>query len=34
LAAGEIVRQALKIAAEIDIYTNENITVEEIPCEP
>lgn len=32
LTAGEIVRQALEIAAGIDIYTNENITVEELPC--
>jgi len=33
LAASEIVREALKIAGEIDIYTNQNILVEEIPCE-
>jgi ATP-dependent HslUV protease subunit HslV len=31
LPAGEIVRHALNIAAEIDIYTNANITVEELP---
>jgi ATP-dependent HslUV protease, peptidase subunit HslV len=34
LSAPEIVREALKIAGEIDIYTNQNILVEEIPCEP
>jgi len=34
LPATEIVREALKIAGEIDIYTNQNIVVEEIPCEP
>jgi len=34
LAAVEIVRQALAIAGEIDIYTNQNIAVEEISCEP
>jgi ATP-dependent HslUV protease, peptidase subunit HslV len=34
LSAAEIVRQALKIAADIDIYTNQNIAVEEISCEP
>jgi ATP-dependent HslUV protease subunit HslV len=32
LSAAEIVRQALTIAAGIDIYTNENLTVEELPC--
>jgi len=30
LSAAEIVRIALKIASEIDVYTNENILVEEI----
>jgi ATP-dependent HslUV protease subunit HslV len=30
LPASEIVREALKIAGEIDIYTNTNIAVEEI----
>jgi len=30
LAAGEIARESLKIAAGIDIYTNERIVVEEI----
>ena len=33
LGAGDIVRQALEIAAGIDIYTNTNIVVEEIACE-
>lgn len=32
LTAGEIVRTALEIAAGIDIYTNTNIVVEEMPC--
>jgi ATP-dependent HslUV protease subunit HslV len=32
LTAGEIVREALKIAGEIDIYTNGHLTVEELPC--
>lgn len=32
LSAAEIVRESLKIAAEIDIYTNENIRVEELDC--
>jgi ATP-dependent HslUV protease subunit HslV len=32
LSAGEIVRQSLTIAAGIDIYTNGNLTVEELPC--
>ena len=32
LSAGEIVRESLGIAAEIDIYTNTNLTVEELPC--
>lgn len=32
LSAGEIVRVALEIAAGIDIYTNNNIVVEEMPC--
>jgi ATP-dependent HslUV protease subunit HslV len=30
LAAGEIAREALRIAAGIDIYTNEKITLEEL----
>lgn len=33
LSAGQIVRRALEIAAEIDIYTNRTITVEELACE-
>src|SRR4051812_9427226 len=33
LSAAEIVRQALEIAAGIDIYTNTNIVVEELACE-
>jgi ATP-dependent HslUV protease subunit HslV len=32
LSAAEIVRKALEIAAGIDIYTNTNIVVEELPC--
>jgi ATP-dependent HslUV protease subunit HslV len=34
LTGSQIVREALKIAGEIDIYTNQNIVVEELPCEP
>ena len=30
LPVDEIVRQSLEVAAEIDIYTNTNITVEQI----
>ncbi|MBW8884686.1 MAG: HslU--HslV peptidase proteolytic subunit, partial [Planctomycetia bacterium] len=32
LSASEIVREALQIAGEIDIYTNQHIAVEEISC--
>jgi ATP-dependent HslUV protease subunit HslV len=32
LSAVEIVRRSLEIAAEIDIYTNHQIKVEELPC--
>jgi len=32
LSAKEIVLESLKIASEIDIYTNSNIVVEELPC--
>jgi ATP-dependent HslUV protease subunit HslV len=32
LSAAEIVREALRVAAEIDIYTNDKIVVEELPC--
>jgi len=33
LGAAEIVRTALEIAAEIDVYTNSNIVIEELACE-
>src|SRR5207245_8423116 len=32
-SASEIVREALKIAADIDTYTNQNSAVEEIACD-
>ena len=32
LSAAEIVRKSLEIAADIDIYTNRNIVVEEMKC--
>ena len=32
LSAGEIVRESLKVAGGIDIYTNGHLTVEELPC--
>lgn len=32
LSAAEIVRKSLEIAADIDIYTNRNIVVKELPC--
>ena len=32
LGAAEIVRASLEIAAGLDIYTNTNIAVEELPC--
>lgn len=32
LTAAQIVRRGLEIAAEIDVYTNTNIVVEEMPC--
>ena len=32
LPAADIVRESLRIAAEIDIYTNNNITLEELQC--
>ena len=32
LTAAEIVCESLTIASEIDVYTNDNIIVEEIPC--
>jgi ATP-dependent HslUV protease subunit HslV len=34
LSAAEIVRESLEIAAEIDVYTNTNIVVEELPARP
>src|SRR5262249_61936597 len=33
LSAAEVVRESLGIAAGIDIYTNTNLTVEELPCQ-
>jgi ATP-dependent HslUV protease subunit HslV len=33
LSAPEIVRRSLEIAADIDIYTNSHIAVEELACE-
>ena len=33
LGAVEIIRTALEIAADIDVYTNTNIVVEELTCE-
>ena len=32
LSATDIVRESLRVAAEIDIYTNDNIIVEELQC--
>jgi len=32
LSAAQIVQKALEIAADIDVYTNRNIVVEELPC--
>ncbi|MGD9645133.1 MAG: ATP-dependent protease subunit HslV [Pirellulales bacterium] len=32
LTAPQIVRKALEIAAEIDVYTNGNLVIEELPC--
>jgi ATP-dependent HslUV protease subunit HslV len=32
LSAAKIVREALTIASDIDVYTNSNLIVEEIPC--
>ncbi len=32
LSSSEIVRESLKIASEIDVYTNNTIIVEELPC--
>ena len=33
LSASEIVKESLDIAADIDIYTNHNIVVEELECQ-
>ena len=33
LSAREIVEASLKIAADIDIYTNDNLVIEEMPCQ-
>ena len=33
LSAVDIVRESLAIAGGIDIYTNLNLTVEELPCQ-
>lgn len=33
LSAAEVVRKSLEIAAGIDIYTNKEIVVEELPCQ-
>lgn len=33
LSAAEIVREALAVAAEIDVYTNSSIIVEELKCQ-
>ena len=32
LKSKEIVTESLKIASSIDVYTNESIMVEELPC--
>jgi ATP-dependent HslUV protease subunit HslV len=32
LSASEIVKEALTIASDIDVYTNSHLIVEEIPC--
>ena len=32
LPTEDIVRESLKVAAEIDIYTNDSIIIEELPC--
>ncbi len=32
LSATDIVRQSMRIASEIDVYTNEHLVVEEIAC--
>jgi ATP-dependent HslUV protease subunit HslV len=32
LGAAEIVRRSLEIASEIDVFTNRNLVIEELPC--
>ena len=32
LSASEIVKESMRIAAELDIYTNDNLTLEEFAC--
>ena len=32
LSAAEVVRKSLEIAADIDVYTNRNLIIEELPC--
>ena len=32
LSAAEVVKESLQIAAGIDVYTNDNIIVDELPC--
>jgi len=32
LSAAEIVRKSLEIASDIDVYTNRNLVIEELPC--
>ncbi len=32
LSTVDIVKESLKIASEIDVYTNDNIIVEELEC--
>lgn len=32
LPAAEIVRESLRIASELDVFTNDNIIIEELPC--
>jgi ATP-dependent HslUV protease subunit HslV len=32
LSAAEIVRKSLEIASDIDVYTNRNLIIEELPC--
>jgi ATP-dependent HslUV protease subunit HslV len=34
LSAVEVIREAMKIAASICVYTNDNLTIESIPREP